>query len=178
MLILLLKIFFKCFGKLFNVLSPENYVYAYCNYLRKAGVEIRGVPNYISPDAYFDIQPVLNFDMEGISLGDGCVISKEVMLLTHDFSIARGIQAVNGEKWGGGVPHFIAGIKIGDNSFIGARSSILPGSSIGRNCIVGACSVVKGVIPDNSIVIGNPAKIIGSTTEWAEKHIKRNDFLC
>ena len=102
MLILLLKIFFKCFGKLFNVLSPENYVYAYCNYLRKAGVEIWGVPNYISPDAYFDIQPVLNFDMEGISLGDGCVISKEVMLLTHDFSIARGIQAVNGEKWGEG----------------------------------------------------------------------------
>lgn len=60
-------------------------------------------------------------------------------------------------------------ISIDENSFIGARSSILPGTVIGKNVIVGACSVVKGNIPDNSIVVGNPAKVIGLTNNYAER---------
>lgn len=49
-------------------------------------------------------------------------------------------------------------IIIGAHSFVGARAFILPGVSIGKNAIVGACSVVTRSVPANTTVKGNPAK--------------------
>ena len=54
---------------------------------------------------------------------------------------------------------------IGRNCFIGTGAVILPGSVLGRNCIVGANSVVKGHYEDNSIIVGSPAKVIGTTAK-------------
>lgn len=51
-------------------------------------------------------------------------------------------------------------VKIGNNAFIGAHSTILKGVQIGENVIVGACSVVTKSIPDNEIWAGNPAIFI------------------
>jgi acetyltransferase-like isoleucine patch superfamily enzyme len=51
-------------------------------------------------------------------------------------------------------------ILIEDNVFIGAHSTILKGVTIGKNSIVGACSVVTKNIPENEIWAGNPAKFI------------------
>lgn len=51
-------------------------------------------------------------------------------------------------------------ITIGEGCFIGANSIILKGSTLGKNVVVGAGSVVSGIYPDNVIIAGNPAKII------------------
>lgn len=51
-------------------------------------------------------------------------------------------------------------VKIGNNAFIGAHSTILKGVQIGENAIVGACSVVTKSIPDNEVWAGNPAEFI------------------
>jgi serine O-acetyltransferase len=53
--------------------------------------------------------------------------------------------------------------KIGDNVYIGKGSTILGDVSIGNNVTIGANSMVLEDIPDNSVVIGNPAKIIRKT---------------
>jgi acetyltransferase-like isoleucine patch superfamily enzyme len=50
--------------------------------------------------------------------------------------------------------------RIGQNCFIGGRSLILPGVTVGDSCIVGAGSVVTRDVPPNSIVAGNPARVI------------------
>ena len=55
-------------------------------------------------------------------------------------------------------------VKIGKNVWIGASCTILPGVSIGDNAVIGAGSVVVKDIPQNTVAVGNPAKII--------KHIK------
>jgi acetyltransferase-like isoleucine patch superfamily enzyme len=41
--------------------------------------------------------------------------------------------------------------------------AVLRGADIGRRCIIGANSVVRGHIPDNSIAVGAPARVVGST---------------
>jgi acetyltransferase-like isoleucine patch superfamily enzyme len=64
---------------------------------------------------------------------------------------------------------FIREIKIGKNVFIGMGAIIMPGTTIHDNVVIGAGSVVRGEIPTDSIVIGNPGKIIGNLTEKARK---------
>jgi len=51
------------------------------------------------------------------------------------------------------------------NVKIGARSSIFPGITVGENSIVGANSIVTKDIPDNSVAIGNPAKVVKKVDE-------------
>lgn len=60
-------------------------------------------------------------------------------------------------------------ITIGDNVWIGYRAMILKGVTVGNNSIIAANSVVTKDVPPNSIVAGNPAKIIRSNINWRSK---------
>ena len=51
-------------------------------------------------------------------------------------------------------------ISIGDNTWICEGVMIMPGAKIGKGCIIGAHSIVRGMIPDYSIAVGNPAKVV------------------
>lgn len=66
-------------------------------------------------------------------------------------------------------------IKIGDNCDIGMNATIMPGVTIGKNCIVGAGAVVTHDIPDSSVAVGVPARVIETVEEYMEKNKK--DFL-
>jgi len=52
-------------------------------------------------------------------------------------------------------------ITVGSDTFIGENCIILANTSIGAHCIVGAGSVLRGQIADNSLVVGNPAAVVG-----------------
>ena len=153
--------------------NNKMYMRLYTNYLEKIGISINGKPKFINNDVYFD-----GNDYSKIILGDNITISREVMFLTHDYSITTAIEGtqMNGSHLKEEL-YFSKAITIGNNSFIGARASILPGTKIGNNVIIGAGSVVKGTIPDNSIVVGNPHRIIGKTDEWAFRKMEENEFF-
>lgn len=51
-------------------------------------------------------------------------------------------------------------IRVGNNVWIGAQVCVLPGVEIGDNCVIGAGSVVTKNIPDNSLAVGNPCRVI------------------
>lgn len=51
-------------------------------------------------------------------------------------------------------------VRIGDGSWIGHGSVILPGADIGRHVVVGANSVVTGHLPDNCVAVGAPARVV------------------
>ncbi|MBX9887218.1 MAG: sugar O-acetyltransferase [Flavobacteriaceae bacterium] len=56
-------------------------------------------------------------------------------------------------------------ITIGDDCWIGGNSVICPGITIGNGCVIGAGSVVTKDIPENSLAVGNPAKVIRKLNE-------------
>lgn len=64
----------------------------------------------------------------------------------------------------------IGRVTIGDRVFIGYNSVVLCNVKIGSDVIVAAGSIVTRDIPDNCIVAGNPARIIGQTSEYVERH--------
>ena len=60
-------------------------------------------------------------------------------------------------------------VNIGNNCFVGWNAIILPNVRIGDNCIVGAGAVITKDIPKDSVVVGNPARIIESTEKFINK---------
>lgn len=82
---------------------------------------------------------------EKIEIGDGVQFGPGVLVYDHDHDFrAPGGLAANKFK--------TAPIKIGNNVWIGANSIILRGSSIGDNSVIAAGSIIKGEVPDNSVV--------------------------
>ncbi|GLV63171.1 hypothetical protein Bmyc01_18410 [Bacillus mycoides] len=93
-----------------------------------------------------------------ISIGDDVTLAPNVHILAHDASTKMYLDYTK-----------IGLVNIGDRVFIGAGSIILPNVTIGNNVIVGAGSVVTESIPSNSVVAGNPARLICSTSEYITK---------
>ncbi len=61
---------------------------------------------------------------------------------------------------------------IGSRVFIGAGAIVLPGATIGDDCIIGAGSLVAGDIPSNSVAVGNPARVVSTLEKYLEKQRK------
>lgn len=89
-------------------------------------------------------------DLGGITLEDGVFIGPNVSVITEnhpeEMSLRHGL--------------YTRPVLLKKNSWIGAGAIILPGVTVGENSIVGAGSVVTKDVPDNTIVVGNPAKVV------------------
>lgn len=150
----------KVFLKVLDGRFSRLYMKLYNALLNMMGVKLDGAPRYISTSVRFD-------DFDKITLSERVVISEKVILLTHDYSVTTGLVALN--RTPASDVAFIKEIVIKRNVFVGMGVTIMPGTVINENVIIGAGSVVRGKIPENSIVIGNPATVIGSLTDRAAK---------
>ena len=124
--------------------------------LRRWGVQMGGEPGYISPKVALD-----GTDYSLISIGAGVTISSYVRVLTHDWSahtVAKALGIHTDEPLGS-----IRRVAIGEYSFVGTGSIIMPGATIGRGCIIGAGTVIRGTVPDYAIMIGSPCEQVGDT---------------
>lgn len=101
-----------------------------------------------------------------ISIGENCLITGDVKFITHDGSVyLLKNKYPNADIFGR--------IIIGNNVFIGLRSTILPNVEIGDNVVIGAGSVVTKSIPSNSVAVGVPAKVVSTTTDYLAKIEKK-----
>lgn len=96
-----------------------------------------------------------------ITIGNNVTLAPHVHILAHDASthIFLGYTKVSN-------------VSIGSNVFIGAGTIVLPGVNIGDNVIIGAGSVVAKSIPENSVAVGNPCKVIMPIRDYLEKEKK------
>lgn len=150
----------KFFIGLLVYVNSRAYMILYTQLLRWAGLKLNGTPRFIAKSVKFD-------DFELITLGNRLVVSSNVIFLTHDYSFTTGLISI-GEfpKTDIGI---LGPIAVGDNVFIGMNSILLPGAVVGKNVIIGAGSVVRGRIPDDVVVAGNPASVVIDIKSHTEK---------
>ena len=128
-------------------IDPKDAVKRY----RAKGVEI-GQNTEIYNTKIDSLRPFL------VRIGDNTLITGS-RILTHDASTKKGLGYTK-----------LGRVTIGDNVFIGINTIILPNVTIGNNVIVGAGTVVSKDIPDNSVVVGNPMRIVSTYQETLEKN--------
>jgi len=103
-----------------------------------------------------------------IKIGNNVTLAPRVIILAHDASTKTFLNYTK-----------VANVTIGNNVFIGAGSIILPGVNIGNNVVVGAGSVVTRSIPDNSLVVGVPSKVLCDLNFYLEREKNlMNDENC
>jgi carbonic anhydrase/acetyltransferase-like protein (isoleucine patch superfamily) len=111
---------------------------------------------------------VLRGDNEPISIGarsnvqEGCVLHTDM-----GFPLSIGANCTIGHR------AILHGCVVGDNSLIGMGATILNGVKIGKNCLVGANALVTEgkAFPDNSLIVGSPARVIRTLDEAAAARI-------
>ena len=97
-----------------------------------------------------------------IEIGDDVLIAPRVHILCHDASTKLSLGYTK-----------IGNVKIGDRVFIGADSVILPGVTIGDDVIIGANSTVTHDVPDGVVILGSPAHVVCTTSEYLAKEKQR-----
>lgn len=146
-----------------QVLGYKNSSEAYVNHMRGCGVEIgEGVTIFRPNKTVIDFQ-----NGHLLHIGSYVQMTGPVTILTHDYSWSV-LKRKYGEILGNQRYTYI-----GDNVFIGWGATILAGSHIGDNVVIGANSVVSGVVDSDSVYAGNPAKKICTLDEYYEKRKSR-----
>ena len=114
---------------------------------------------------------VLRGDNEPITIGARSNIQEMVMMHTDP-----GYPLVVGEGCTIGHKAMLHGCQIGDNSLVGMGATVLNGAKIGRNCIVGAGALVKEnmEVPDNTLVVGIPARDVKKLGRAAEQMLQKS----
>ena len=97
-----------------------------------------------------------------VTIGNNVTLAPRVHILAHDTSTKLFLDYTR-----------VSNVTIGDNVFIGAGTIVLPGVSIGNNVVIGAGSVVSRDIPDNSVAVGNPARVVKSLDDYLNQQRER-----
>ena len=134
-------------------------------YLRKKGANIGDKTRLNCSVTAFGTEPYL------ISVGYDCLIAFGVNFITHD----GGVKVLSDlDYFHGNRMDIISPICIGNNVYIGQGAFIMPGVTIGDNCVIGAAAVVTKDIPANSVAVGIPASVIKSIDTYYKNAIEKN----
>ena len=181
----------------------KKYVWALRALIYKPFFKHIGVMSYIGKPCFIEgckrisigsktrIFPGIRIEAIGdgtVSIGNNCAIEQNV----HIISLNKNLEIGNNTTLSANVfisnvdhvydditksvmdqPLAVKYTSIGEGSFIGFGASILPGTVIGKHCIVGSNSVVKGVFPDYCVIAGIPGKVVKTYDLEKKQWIKK-----
>lgn len=113
----------------------------------------------------------LRGDNEWVEIGEETNLQEQVVCHTDmGFPLTIGARCTIGHK------AMLHGCRIGEETLVGMGATILNGAVIGRHCLIGAGALVteRKEIPDGSLVIGSPAKVVRSLDEEAISALRRS----
>jgi carbonic anhydrase/acetyltransferase-like protein (isoleucine patch superfamily) len=112
---------------------------------------------------------VIRADNDTVTLGAGSNIQDSAVI-----HVDPGIPLSVGEGVTVGHKAMLHGCTIGDGSLIGMNAVVLNHAKIGRNCLIGANALVTEgmVIPDDSLVLGSPAKVVKQVSDKAKEGMR------
>ena len=131
----------------------------YIKYLRNKGISVGERCEVQKPVS-------LNIDTSRpslLSIGNHVYLHRGLTIMTHDWA-----SWVFLDKYHDFVPSH-SKVTIGNNVWFGEFVTVLKGVKIGDNCIIGAGSIVTKDIPDNSVAVGVPARVVSSLDDYYEK---------
>lgn len=101
----------------------------------------------------------------GIEIGDGCQIGTRVGVFTHSAHISLRLyrDLYLQTDCHSHIGRAAGSVVLGEYTFVGPNSVIMPDTRIGKGSLVAAFSLVHGDFPDFSVISGNPAKVVGDT---------------
>jgi phenylacetic acid degradation protein len=116
----------------------------------------------IGRDVYVGPGAAIRGDWGGIEIGDGCNVQENCTI--HMFPGVTVVLEPGAHIGHGAIVH---GARIGANSLIGMNAVIMDNAVIGAGCIVGALCFVPAdmQVPDRSVVVGNPARIVKAVSD-------------
>ena len=141
-----LKSFYKMY---LNKLKPIKY-------MKKVGINFPEGKVHIYGRVAWGSEPWI------ITLGENVYITDGVKFITHDGGTLLYRKQIPDLE-------ITKPIVVGNDVYIGNNVIILPGVTIGSNVVIGAGAVVTKDIPDNSLVVGVPARVIKTADEYLEK---------
>ena len=121
--------------------------------LRRSGAKI-GKNVFIGRSTYVELE-----NASLLTIEDNVTIAAHTKIILHDSSLENVA----------GFPVYVAPVILRKNCYVGANTTILPGSDIGTYTIVGANSLVTGKLKPNSVYIGQPARYYCSVKQLQKK---------
>lgn len=117
---------------------------------------------FIGEDVFIDeVFPEL------VTIGRNVMIAEGVMIFTHLYDPTCSDHAMK-----------IKPIRIEDGVFIGARSIVLNGVTLGRGCVIGAASLVTRDVPPYAVMVGNPARQVGTRGASDASQLPGSNDVC
>lgn len=115
-------------------------------------------------------QVTVRGDNEDITIGENCNLQEGAVLHADP-----GFPLTLGDNVSVGHQAMIHGCSVGEGSLIGIQAVILNGAKIGKNCLVGAGALVTEgkEYPDNSLILGTPAKVVRTLSEGDIANLRR-----
>ena len=129
-------------------LGRKNQISSFCKIKTRRGLLQTGNNVDIATGCF------LSTSEEKIIIGNDVLIGPNCVILANNYITADINELIRKQ----GRVH--KGTRIGNNVLIGAGTVILDGTTIGDGCVIAANSLVSGKIPENSVVSGNPGKVI------------------
>lgn len=109
--------------------------------------------------------------MDSVKIGDNVLMASHIFISDNSHGSYKGDENDTNPN----IPpiqreYVTAPVSIGDNTWIGEGVVIMPGVAIGRGCVIGAHSIVNKSIPDYTVAVGSPAKVVKKfdfeTNKW------------